>query len=402
MRILHTSDWHVGRTLHGLDLTEAHELFFQSLEQDLRDHPTDALLISGDLFDRSVPATVSLQLVETWLSKFCQLTKVILSPGNHDSLTRLGFLSDLIQNPNLIIKAHKDSFAKPTILQDDSQQSLLVYTLPYLEPDLWRHELPNQAAPGEPLPRTHSAVISAALQMIREDLEQRRQNEPDIPAIVMMHLFVTAAQGTDSERDISVGGISDVPLQILKTLGGQQEVDNLYFALGHLHRPQTIGQDELVRYCGSPIPFSFSEAGYRKQVPIVNYAQGSFSISQLEIPQVAPLKRYRGELAEILAQVKQDSEAQRAYAEVIFTDASRPPQAREQILALLPGALVIRHESTLLAQAEAPLADQSGPDLPEIVKTFCENYGGFTPDSTQQQLITEIYEEARKELGTCD
>ena len=290
MRILHTSDWHLGRTFHGRVLDDAHAVFADHLVELARAEAVDAVVVSGDVYDRAIPPTDSVRLLDETLRRLSDITRVILTPGNHDSARRLGFASDLLRE-GLTIRARIADVDRPVIVPGpDGGDGLYVYALPYLDPDAARETLPplladrlgeemadaartavpegartapetagdhSEKAAGDPpgtasdsparrLPRSHEAVVSGALRLVAADLTARRAAAPArVPALVMSHAFVVGGlPSEESERDIRVGGVDSVPSGVFASLGGSpsaRECGGLdYVALGHLHRPQEI------------------------------------------------------------------------------------------------------------------------------------------------------------------
>ena len=286
MRILHTSDWHLGRTFHGRVLDDAHAVFADHLVELARAEAVDAVVVSGDVYDRAIPPTDSVRLLDETLRRLSDITRVILTPGNHDSARRLGFASDLLRE-GLTIRARIADVDRPVIVPGpDGGDGLYVYALPYLDPDAARETLPplladrlgeemadaartadpdaartapegagghSEKAAGDPpgtasdaatrrLPRSHEAVVSGALRLVAADLAAAPAR---VPALVMSHAFVVGGlPSEESERDIRVGGVDSVPSGVFASLGGSpsaRECGGLdYVALGHLHRPQEI------------------------------------------------------------------------------------------------------------------------------------------------------------------
>ena len=412
MKILHTSDWHVGRTLHGADLTAAHELFFHHLIDMVHEHRVSAVLISGDLFDRSIPATATLLQVESVISHLASLCQVIISPGNHDSATRLGFLADQL-GPQVTIVARADHVGQAVMVTDpDGGRSCLVYPLPYLDPDSWRVSLSDEAGTKDSdgvvrLPRSHRAVIGAALRRVAADLEVRKVSAADSAVIVMAHAFVTGASGSDSERDISVGGVDSVPAEVFTSLGYSEVNKELsspdircdYAALGHLHRPQIVAGDSRLRYCGSPVPFSFSEAGYEKSVTLLDIDSDAITAESLPVPIFRPLKRLRGTIDEVLSH-RDDADSQDAFVEVVVTDSVRPVALFDRIREVFPHALVIRHEP------EHPVRPTHAPqyrvasDPTSVLVSFLADMAQRDPLPEEVAILRDAYEAVRSGEGS--
>ncbi|MEO8107944.1 MAG: exonuclease subunit SbcD, partial [Actinomycetes bacterium] len=265
MRLLHTSDWHLGRGLHGVDLHEAQESVLAQIVATVSAEQVDAVLISGDVFDRAVPPLASVRLWSQTLRQISELAPVIVIPGNHDSATRLGVGADLYRD-GVHIASELSQIGTPILLADD-HGLVAFYPIPFLDPDMSRRVLSDDE---EALPRSHEAVLTAAMARIRRDLDARRLAQPSTRAVVMAHAFVIAgpaadAVRSDSERDIRVGGVESVSSHIFSGVD--------YVALGHLHGSQRV-DGERVRYSGSPLRYSFSEVHQTKQVLIVDLDAG--------------------------------------------------------------------------------------------------------------------------------
>ena len=207
MRLLHTSDWHLGRSLHGVDLIDEQASVMDRLIEVVHDEEIDAVLVAGDVYDRSVPPVSAVRLLDDVLCRLSEHTSVVVIPGNHDSSARLGFGARVFDD-RISVRSELGRIAEPIELLDD-HGTVLVYAVPYLFPDLARHELVG--VDEQPLPRSHQSCTSAALAMIRRDLAAR---PADQRAVVMAHAFVVGASArpveSDSERDISVGGVDSV------------------------------------------------------------------------------------------------------------------------------------------------------------------------------------------------
>ena len=251
MRFVHTSDWHLGRTWLSVPLIDQQRAFLHWLEQFVTTENVGAVLIAGDVYDRALPPADAVALFGDALLRLSRACPIVIIPGNHDSATRLGFLGPLLELGGVHVRAALTDVDNPVELTDASGATVRVYGIPYLEPVSARHVLECEA--------THEAVLTAAMDRIRRDDASR----PAARTIVMAHAFIAGATSSDSERDVSVGGVSAAPASVFS------DVD--YVALGHLHRPQTLSTDAgIARYSGSPIAYSFSEEGIEKSVTIID------------------------------------------------------------------------------------------------------------------------------------
>lgn len=389
MLILHTSDWHLGRTLHGQSLADSADAFIDWLVDLVRERGVDAVLISGDVFDRAVPPVDALARMRRALRELTAITTVILTSGNHDGAARLGLFADML-TPSLHVVTDPEAIGTPV-----EAGGALVYPMPYLEPDLVRQSLSDLEPSGEadlpaPLPRSHQAVLAAALRRVRADLAARRGAGDERPAIAMPHAFVTGAQASDSERDIQVGGVPSVSADLFDTLGGADPLAHGldYVAAGHLHRPQDIsGASVPIRYAGSPIAYSFSEAGATKSITLVT--TDATSVTDIEvvlIPTLHGICVLEGTMDELLA--NPDQEARASYVSITVTDDARPERMVPRIRALYPDALVVVHRPAQ-APALAP-ARQVRPsrDPREVTEEFYGAVGG-RPLSDQERILAQ-------------
>ncbi len=399
MRILHTSDWHIGRTLHGQDLSDSVDAFFSWLLQLVEARSIELVLISGDLFDRAVPPLNALARTSKMLEELSAKARVIITSGNHDSATRLGLFSPMLDQ-RLVVTTGVDTIG--TAVEHGGPGGCLIYPIPYLEPDLVRQELsdlaPLDSGLPAPLPRSHEAVVAAALRRVRADLELRREAGDQRPAIVMLHEFLTGGAPSDSERVIEVGGVGCVPAALLDTLGGEEQIDLgvVYAALGHLHRPQSISGARMpLRYSGSPIAYSFSEAGVDKSVVLLDVHGDSCEIELVPIPVHRPLALLRGTMEDLLADP--DPALVNAYCSISVTDDARPQQMVSRIREVYPHALVILHESTIRSSipSGAPGVRSRAPQ--EVTLDFFAAVGGRELDAREAQIVSDVWTDMRKE-----
>jgi exonuclease SbcD len=250
VRILHTSDWHVGRTFHGADLLAEQEAVLGHLADLVAGEAIDAVLVAGDIYDRAVPSAEAVRVATKAVARIRAAgAQLVVTPGNHDSAPRLGAFAEFAAAGGLHLRTTVAGLAEPVLLEGDGGP-VAVYGIPYLEPEPARHAL------GVPEARGHTGVLTEAMRRIRADLGTR----PGVRSVVLAHAFVTGGSSSESERTIAVGGVEQVPGDVF------DGVD--YVALGHLHGPQTLA--EHLRYSGSPLAYSFSEARQRKSVWLVD------------------------------------------------------------------------------------------------------------------------------------
>jgi exonuclease SbcD len=321
MRLLHTSDWHLGRSFHREDLLGAQARFVDFLVETVRSEQVDAVLVSGDVYDRALPSVDAVALCNDALRRLAGTgVRVVLTSGNHDSARRLGFGADLIDAAGIHLRTDPAPVGDPVLLPDPAGGEVTVHALPYLEPDAVCAELGCA--------RSHPAVLAAAMARVRADLAGR----PGTRSVVMAHAFVTGGTPSDSERDISVGGVGSVSAA---TFAGAD-----YAALGHLHGAQRVAEG--VHYSGSPIAYSFSEEHQRKAVLLVDLPSGggAADVEHLPTPVERPVARVTGALDDLLTSDRWAAH-EGHYLQVTLTDPVRPREPMERLRARFPHVLVL-------------------------------------------------------------
>jgi DNA repair protein SbcD/Mre11 len=321
MRLLHTSDWHIGRSLHGADLLREQEEVLSGLVDVVVAESVDVVVVAGDVYDRAVPSADATGVLDRVVGRLLRAgAAVVLTPGNHDSARRLGTFSGLLSAAGLHVRATTAGLDEPVLLRDEHGE-VAVYGLPYLEPEIARHELGSGGREAS-IARSHEAVLTEAMERVRRDLFLR----PGARSVVLAHAFVGGGVPSDSERDICVGGVDLVPAPVF------DGVD--YVALGHLHRPQTI--TPRLRYSGSPMAYSFGEAGQEKQVWLVDLdATGLAGVRARALPTPRPLTVLTGTLDELLADPAHSS-VEEHFVSARLTDDVRPSDPMRQLQARFP------------------------------------------------------------------
>lgn len=287
MRLLHTSDWHIGRQLHGVSLVEDQAYVLDQIVDIAERELVDAVIIAGDIYDRAIPPADAVKLLSTTLNRLCrELGKqVVLIAGNHDSGDRLGFGSELLGNAGLHIFGPLQSELVRVTL-DSKGQKVDVVGLPYAGPLTVRHVLGADVS-------SHEEAMSALLKKVHEITIKDR------PTVVVGHCFVDGAAECESERPLSIGGADRVSASLFEPF--------TYAALGHLHGRQYQGKAH-IRYSGSILKYSFSEVDHKKSVTIVDIeAPDKVSTRYIELEALRDLRIVEGSLEEILEGGKTDS-----------------------------------------------------------------------------------------------
>lgn len=311
MRILHTSDWHIGRSFHGHSTLPALGEVLARLIEQVRENAVDLVIVAGDVFDSSTPPAECYTLLSETLSALADTgAAVVVTSGNHDSAARLGFQSGLLR-PGIHVLTDPATLAHPVTVTDPDGP-VHVYGIPYLEPALLR-----RTWPGERL-RTQHDAIAHAMRLIRADLATRGGR-----SIVVSHCFAAGVEPTPGlERDIQQGGLDVVPLAEFAGID--------YVALGHIHGRQQLAP--AVRYAGAPLHYSFGEADKPRGSWLVDLSpSGEASVTWLELPIPRRLVTVRGTLDELCSGATYEHAAD-CWVRAEYTDATpqRDPLRRLQ------------------------------------------------------------------------
>lgn len=377
MRFLHTSDWHLGRSFHRAGMLGAQAEFIGHLVSTVREREVDAVVVSGDVYDRAVPPLSAVELFDDALHRLAGLgVPTVMISGNHDSARRLGVGAGLLGRAGIHLRTEPSACGTPVLLPD-AHGDVAFYGLPYLEPALVRDEFGVDRA-------GHETVLAAAMERVRADLAARPAGTR---SVVLAHAFVTGGEPSDSERDIAVGGVASVPAAVF------EGVD--YVALGHLHGCQTL--TDRVRYSGSPLPYSFSEAGHRKSMWLVDLAaDGSVDAERVDCPVPRPLARIRGTLEDLLADPALVPHEE-AWVEATLTDPVRPADPMARLAERFP------HTLALVFDPDRPPDDPdvsyarrlAGRDDQQIAEDFVAHVRGAGPDAHERTVLRDAFDAVR-------
>jgi exonuclease SbcD len=381
MRLIHTSDWHLGRRLFDQDLLGAAGEFLDWLLTQARRHDVDAVVVAGDVYDRAIPPVAAVELLNRAVTDFARAgIPLLMTSGNHDSAVRLGFGSELAEAAGIHLRTSVADLDRPLLLTDEHGE-VGIYGIPYLLPDAVMRELGCD--------RSHAAVLAAAVARIRADAAARGLTR----TVVAAHAFVTGAAATESERDIRVGGVADAGAEVFAGLG--------YVALGHLHRRQQVRANDgtTVAYSGSPLAYSFSERDHVKSVDLVDLdARGGITRRALPTPVPRPLREVRGRLEDLLtAGADEPAEARQAWVRAVLTDPSRPLAPLERLRTVWPHTLALQFEPEGgPADAAADLARLATlTDPVEICSRFVEFVDNDPPGPAQLEVLRRSVEAAQ-------
>ena len=340
MKFIHTSDWHLGRQFHNVSLLDDQKAVLEQLVDYIRTHPVDAVIVAGDIYDRSVPPTAAIELLNQTVNQICgELnTPMILISGNHDGAERLGFGSEQMKNSGLHIISNFEDMLSPVVISTESAGEVAFYGMPYNDPEMVRYAYQSSVS-------SHDEAHNLLCETIREHSSDKQRR------VLISHCFVDGAMASDSERPLSIGGADRV--------SHEHFTDFDYVALGHLHQPQKKGE-EFIRYSGSLMKYSFSEQHQRKGFTVVELDSSGF-VSAEHIDLAAPheMRIVEGLLEDVLA-LGQSDEKKDDYLLVRLMDQHAILNPMEKLRAVYPNVLHLEKPGMLIGveqeMAQAKLA----------------------------------------------
>lgn len=386
MRILHTSDWHVGRTFHGYPTLAAAREVLAAIPAIVRANEVDVVLVAGDVYDLANPSADAVEaLREALLSILETGAQVVLISGNHDSAARLGFAGAFSTAAGLHVLTAPAAIDRPVELVD-AHGPVDVYGLPFLQPDLIR-QVPWVPAGA----RTQREVVSAAMDRVRAAVAERRS--PRRRSVVLAHTFAAGAeaQSADSERAITAsprvaGGVDAVPV------GAFAGVD--YAALGHIHGRTTLADH--VRYCGALLHYSFSEAGKPRGGWLVTLdADGLAGVDWVDLPVPRPLRQITGTFADLLAEPAHAAYADH-YVRAVYTDRTRQVEPMRKLKERFGWCAEVVWEPA--ERVDTPTASYAervkGKSDPEVVASFLSDVrAGEGPTPAERAIVAAVIDE---------
>lgn len=391
MKFLHTSDWHLGRQFHNVSLIDDQRVVLDQMVEYMAQHPVDALVIAGDIYDRSVPPTAAIELLNETLNRVCQElnTPVILIPGNHDGAQRLGFGSAHMKGAGLHIISDFQQMLEPVVLSSDQAGEVAFYGMPFNDPETVRHyfnhtfQQQDEATPEAQKPiATHDDAHAALVGLITPHLNSSQRH------VLISHCFVDGAIESESERPLSIGGSDRV--------SHEHFVDFDYVALGHLHQPQKKGED-YIRYSGSLMKYSFSEQHQKKGMTLVEInEQGFVSATHIDLTAPHQMRIIEGELDEVIAGGKTDPNSH-DYLLVRLLDKHAILNPMEKLRAVYPNVLHIEKPGMLVGVEQEMAQAKLARSEVDMFKDFFLEAQNSELTEDQNHAITDIIKQLAKQ-----
>lgn len=378
MRILHTSDWHIGRSFHGHSTLDALTDVLDALVAQVREHRVDVVIVAGDVFDSAAPSAACYPLLSGTLAAIAESgARAVVTSGNHDSAARLGFQSALLRE-EIVIVTDPARVGEPVTIAD-AHGPVHFYGIPYLEPAIVRH-----LWDGVEL-RSQAQTMAHALDLVRADLAERGGR-----SVVAAHCFAAGVEATPGvEREIRQGGLDVVPLP---AFDGPD-----YVALGHIHGRQRLS--ERVRYAGAPLHYSFGEAGKPRGSWLVDLdAEGLASVEWLDLPIPRALVTLRASLDDLLSDERFDEHVEH-WVRAEYTDATPQPDPMRRLQARFPWCATVAHapQTSRIDDGEGYARRvRAARDDGEIIDAFLAHVReGEGASDAERDLIREVLDSRR-------
>lgn len=376
MRFLHLSDLHLGKRVCEFSMLDDQRYILEQILSLLDSTPVDGVLLAGDLYDKPVPPAEAVRLLDWFLTQLAERQLPVFAiSGNHDSADRIAFGAALLQNSRVYVSPVFSGAPVPIPLTDE-YGTLDVYLLPFLKPAMVRHVWPD-----EPV-ETYNDALACVLRHCPPDPEHR--------SVLVAHQFVAGAACCESE-EVSVGGVDSVDASLFDAFD--------YVALGHLHSPQKVGRDT-VRYCGTPLKYSFSEARQHKSACFVELGpKGEVSITTAPLTPKHDLREVRGSYMELTDRRRYADTAVDDYLHITLTDEQDVPDALARLRVIYPNLMRLDYDNLRTRedqQITAPERAESITPLEHFSAFYqLQNNQPLTAEQAAfcQQLIEEIWKE---------
>lgn len=373
MRILHTSDWHIGREFNGESLADFQREFLVWLCDQVRHHQVDLVIVAGDIYDKAMPKGEATTLLDWGLEQLRAAgADLVLISGNHDNAARLSFGAARQRSSGVYIEARDEQFPEPFVYSAKGK-SVILAPIPFLDPQRAPQPMPD--SDGLPRPRTHQHVLEDAIFVA----QQKAKALGDFPVLAVAHAYVQGSEGSDSER--SIGGSELVDASIFQGF--------TYTALGHLHRPQSVHGDGSIAYSGSPLAYSFSEEHHKSVRLLELNDSGFFDVTVLSIPVGRPVKVLTDSFENLLHAPEYDAYLNH-WVSAKLTDEGAIEDGMARLRVRFPHIASLLRATVRAGAMTGP--DAEGVDLEEqdkyeTVVAFVEDIAGRAPTPLEAELL---------------
>lgn len=372
MKLIHLSDLHIGKRVNEFSMLEDQKYILREIINIIDCEQPDGILIAGDIYDKSVPSSEAVQLFDDFLYRLSiRGQQVFIISGNHDSAERLSFGGRLMDTSGIHISPVYNGSVTPYVLED-GYGKVNIYLLPFLKPAHIRRFFPEREI------NSYTDALSAAVENMQINVNDRN--------VLVTHQFVTGAGRCDSE-ELSVGGSDNVDASVFE--------DFDYVALGHIHGPQKIGRDTL-RYCGTPLKYSFSEADHKKSVTVVEIGEkGDITIRTVPLIPLRDMREIRGSYLEVTNKANYQDTNTEDYIHITLTDEEDIPDAVNKLRIIYPNLMKLSYDNkrtkTNGLVGDAENTEEKSPL--QLFSEFYEKQNNQPLSEEQNRFISSLIEE---------
>ncbi|RHO89633.1 exonuclease SbcCD subunit D [Ruminococcus sp. AF41-9] len=375
MKFAHIADLHIGKRVHDFSMLEDQRYILEEMLRIFDEEKVDGVLIAGDVYDKTVPSAEAVQVFDDFITKLAKMEMPIyMISGNHDSAERLAFGAQLFENDGVYISPVYEGEVKKVEVED-VYGTVNIWLLPFLKPATVRHALQREDI------NTYEEGIVAALQGCEIDTEQRN--------ILVAHQFVTGADRSDSE-ETSVGGLDNVSAEVFE--------DFDYVALGHIHRAQKMGRETL-RYSGTPLKYSFSEADHKKSVTILELLEkGRVEIHVVPLVPRRDMRKMRGTYMEVTAKDAYTEENKMDYLQITLTDEEDVPGALQKLRTVYSNLMRLEYDNARTREnreVQAVEAQEQKSEL-ELFEEFYELLNNESMKDEQVEFVEKLIQDLKE------
>lgn len=385
MKFMHLSDLHLGKRLYEYSLLEDQRYILQQIIDRVEEEQPDGVILAGDLYDKSVPSGEAVQLFDWFLMELTKKNVTVLAiSGNHDSAERIAFGAGIMSEKNVYFSPVYDGTVR-CVTMYDSFGPVHVWLMPFLKPAVVRQAVGRERSDGEdPVEEIHG--YQSALEMV----VRRMHVNPEQRNVLVAHQFVTGAMRCESE-EINVGGLDQISTETFDVFD--------YVALGHIHSPQKVGRDT-VRYCGTPLKYSFSEAGQTKSITVVELGEKSqVKLRTIPLRPLRDMRRLRGSYMDLMDRNFQKDINMEDYVEITLTDEEDIPDGLQKLRIVYPNLMQLHYDNlrTRTNQDIRAAEEAEQKSETELFEEFYELQNNQEMSEEQREYVREMIGKIRQQ-----
>ncbi|MGI5981875.1 MAG: exonuclease SbcCD subunit D [Sakamotonia sp.] len=365
MKLLHLSDLHIGKRVYEFSMLEDQKYILGEILGIVDRERPDGVLLAGDIYDKTVPSGEAVQVLDGFLTALADRgIPVFLISGNHDSPERIAFGAEIMSGRGVYVSPVYDGTGR-SVVMEDQYGPVTIWLLPFLKPAVVRHAFPDQEI------GTYEDAVRTAVERLEVDTGTRN--------VLVSHQFVTGAFRCESE-EVSVGGLDQVGVSVFAPFD--------YVALGHIHSPQHVGR-ETVRYCGTPLKYSFSEVSQEKSVTMVElFEKGTIKVSQIPLRPLRDMRKLRGTYMEVTSRDFYKEMNTEDYVQITLTDEDDIPEGIRKLRTVYPNLMRLEYDNRRTREdREVEAGSQEKDRTPlELLEEFYELQNNQPMNREQKEL----------------